>query len=420
MRLVLALVRAVAVFCVFAALVLAGSSALREPHRRPAGAAAVDGTGGSGTTEGVESPAQDTPTRATSAPARALPPGGVPLMLTPTCESTSQRPGAGALQRGMLTLTSDDWQSADGGVSALLGDGRVVWMFGDTRKEVGSRSVGMVSSSMLISAGACFSQAVGKDYGPVLPRSGSATAPIDVWPTAVTALDRGTWSEVLVLGNRLERSRGFWGFTLLGATVTRFVVPDGGAPRRLSTVQVTADVRDAGHITWGTAAVPADGWLYVYGTRVVAGSLGREAYVARTRPDDLDDVSTWRFAGPGGWGAAARAAPVVSAAPGTSHIVSVFHQGGAWYLVSKAGGDLGDDVGVWKAAGPTGPFVLRARSRHPYEVTGHQVRYMPLAHPQYDAGGRTVVSMSRNITAGGGVAADHSLGRPEFFTITLP
>ena len=46
-------------------------------------------------------------------------------------------------------------------------------------------------------------------------------------------------------------------------SVTRFVVPDGGAARRLETVALSADDDTLDHMTWGTASVADDGWIVV-------------------------------------------------------------------------------------------------------------------------------------------------------------
>ena len=144
--------------------------------------------------------------------------------------------------------------------AAPLGDGRVVWLFGDTRRAP-SHGATMVLNSMLISTRGCFAQVL--TGVAVIPDPGVAGERLAAWPTCVISLDRGRWSELFVCTNTIRRHGGFWGFTLLGTSVTRFVVPDGGAARRLETVALSADDDALDHVTWGTASVADDGWIVV-------------------------------------------------------------------------------------------------------------------------------------------------------------
>lgn len=413
MRLMTSLLRGCVVMVLFAALVFAGSAGVREGrgHRSDDGGSAL----------GVQGQAAArVPAGVVDGDAEPMPTGGTAMTMTPGCSATSVLPKTADLARSMQALDLSTWHSADGGVSAPLGDGRVVWLFGDTRQAATGGRPSMVSNSMLVSSGGCFAQAVAPGDGALI---GSADTDLTIWPTAVASVDHGSWTELLVFSGNVRRAHGFWSFTLLGTTLTRFAVPDGGAPRRLDTRQVTSDDVGDRDVTWGTAAVASGGWLYVYGTRVTGSSLGREVYAARTRMTSAADAGAWQFWGAHGWGAASSSGalvPVLSAQPGASHIISVLQRSGAWYVVSKAGGDLGDDIGIWRAAGPQGPFRLVERVPRAYALTGHQVRYMPLAHPELTRGRDVIVSMSRNVTQGSDVARNPQLGRPEFFTLTLP
>lgn len=412
--------RLLTVFAVLGALVIAGSTALREPagarERSDAdsSSAAPNARAARGTAAraGVVAPV-----RAAAAP---LPRGGESLQTDGECPDVAGTPSVTQLQAGLAGIQSAGWRSADGGVSAAVSDGRVLWFFGDTVKLPGAAGPTMVGNSLLMSSGSCFVQVTHASPGALFADESKAGVQTVVWPTGVVTLDRGTWDEVWVFGNRVRRSGGFWGFTLLGTTLSRMAVPHGGAPRLLETRTVTPDDDSPTHITWGTGVYADGANVYVYGTRRVGGSLGREVFVARAPVASLDDITTWRYRGSGFWGGVEVATPVLSASPGVSHIVSVFRRDGATYLVSKVGGDLADDVGVWRASSAEGPFRLVGRTRRPYELTGHQIRYMPLAHPEYQTGSNLVVTMSRNVTQGTAIGADHSLGRPEVFTVTLP
>lgn len=192
----------VVVFVLMAGLVLAGSAAVREPPLDRVG----DGRG--------------------DVVARAGHPRHATTTAAPLVEEALPMPQAGVA----LTMTP-------GGPS--------VW------SAAGAPPSGAKGATPVLTASA-----------PELQR-GMRALSSPAWPTSVISLDRGRWSELLVFTNTIRRHGGFWGFTLLGTSVTRFVVPDGGAPRRLETVALSADVDALAHVTWGTASIADDGWIVV-------------------------------------------------------------------------------------------------------------------------------------------------------------
>jgi hypothetical protein len=100
----------------------------------------------------------------------------------------------------------------------------------------------------------------------------------------------------------------------------------------------------------------------------------------------------------------------------------VFEQGGAWLALSKRDEFLGDEITVWSAPYPWGPFDSgQAVADMAGDAAGGDLRYMPLAHPDlFPRPGTVVVSYSRNSTDLGEVLEDPLLYRPRFIRVPLP
>lgn len=408
-------------FLTAAALCLAGSQSVVESG----------GEGGHSSVRSANGPWSPIPPGTSGVPRAAkhavpYPSGGVQLHAAQACPAVG-RSSLSQIAGAFSGFDSPDWLWADGGVSAPLSDGRVAWFFGDTvRTKTAQAPTTMVSNSMLLSSGGCLQQVLAMSGAPVVPDGKGAGAAV-TWPTSVVAVNRGSWDELFVFGVRVQRTTGFWGFTLLGTTLTRFAVPSGGMPKRLGQTQLTEDDPSHEATSWGTATLISSsgsgddaGMVYIYGTRRVGGRLGRALYVARVPLSKIDDVSAWQYRKADGWGDETQAAPLVGPRGGVSHIVSVFTKGTHTYLVSKIDGDLGDSIGLWRASSPSGPFTLVERLYRPYSKGGHLVRYMPLAHPELGTDTGVLVTMSQNATVPGIVTQDHRLGRPEFLTVPTP
>lgn len=345
-------------------------------------------------------------------------PTGARLRSTGRCRGIPGETTAAQLTSGMANFRENSWKWADGGVSARLGDGRVLWFFGDTIREPTAAARNSIApNSLLLSRGACFDQVLGEADGHVLPDIRGGASGFHVWPTAVVAVDHGTWDEVIVFGVAVHRTGGFWGFELGGTTLTRFVVPRGGTPQRVDQFQLTPNTFDENAVGWGTGAQLVGDQLFVFGTKREAERLGRSVYLARVPFSRVVDRAAWQFRSASGWGAERDAVPLLPAKQGVSHIIGTYVRDGKPHIVSKVGGDLGDHIGVWRASGFGEPFELVRTAEHKFRQNGERVEYMPLAHPEFNVTGQVLVTMSRNTLKSGVISHDWSLGRPIFFTI---
>ena len=203
------------------------------------------------------------------------------------------------------------------------------------------------------------------------------------------------------------------------------MVRAGETPQLVVRRDLGPDDADTNRPTWGAATAIHDGWLYLYGTARpgTEGIFGFSLHVARTRVDDVLDETAWEYWDGSAWqGSAAKAEALIAADQGVSQTLSVFERGGRWYAVSKRDEVFGNDLVIWTAPSPTGPFDGgTAVAELPSDLAKGQLRYMPLAHPDLMPDKRTVVvSYSRNNTDVDKVEDNPFLYRPEFLQVPLP
>jgi hypothetical protein len=231
---------------------------------------------------------------------------------------------------------------------------------------------------------------------------------------------------VMVSTQRVKTTGGgSFDFANLGPSLAVFIVQDGETPQLIATEDLGADSAAKSRPTWGAALAVDDDWLYAYGTANpdTAGVFGFSLQVARVRPDDALDSTKWRYWDGAGWRRDAGAAvELLPAAGGVSQTLSVFHEGGRWFALSKRDGDLGDQLVIWTAPGPTGPFTpTDPVASLPSDPDTGAVTYMPLAHPRIlPEDGTMVVSYSRNNTDFQKIQDDPRLYRPRFLRVPLP
>ena len=341
------------------------------------------------------------------------------------CRTPAPRTAAGF--QALFDRLEGGWAGGDGAESVPLPDGRTLWIFGDTIVGRSAESGGgyapgvrMVRNSFVLQDRGCLHPVNGPGGREVLATRGDGSF---YWPTA-GIVDAG---RLFLFASRM-RVTGIdsFAFQQVGTDVAIIDVPRGGAP----VVRVVRHVSPSDGTavpSWGQALARSGGWLYVYGTRTDPRpyQFGKELYVARTRPGHLADMRAWRYFDGHRFVASARAArPVIRSDTGVSTTLSVLvdHRGRAT-LVSKQFGFLGTEVRAWTAPTPVGPFSL-ARPRlfaAPSDDRSGELLYLAEAHPQFRlAGGKTLVTISRNNRDLTKVMSDRLLYRPQFHAVTLP
>jgi hypothetical protein len=316
-------------------------------------------------------------------------------------------------------------QGGDVGASAELQDGRALWLFGDTLRSADAPGGQFVRNSMIVVEDGCLRIVVPEGGGAIVPdrRDG-----VGYWPMSVVVLPRPGYDLVTVTAQRVRTTDPGdpFGFEGLGPAVVSVVVPRGGTPQVLSVLDVGPDDPDPARPVWGAATVVDGEDLYLYGTSRAADAelgTGFAVRVARTRLEDVGRPGTWRYWDGSSWVAdPGAAAELIGAADGVSQTFSVFATADGWAALSKRDEVFGQDVVVWTAPSPAGPFAAGpAVAQLPSDAVTGTVRYMPLAHPWLlPRPGTMVVSFSQNRLDATEVVEDPLLYRPAFLRIRLP
>lgn len=372
----------------------------------------------SGRSDGDGLPRLPFPTRKSAAPADEVWP-----QLDPVCPApaSTARPSITVEQLNAVVNNLDltYWQAADIGASGRLSDNRLVWIFGDTIRKP-SIAPNMVANSMLITSDLCANQVLTREQGPVIPDRADGVV---FWPTSLVVVPGTPADEVVVFASRIRREgTGAFAFSYLGSTAFRFTVPHGGAPTLAGEVAVTPDSADADQINWGGATMVNQPWVYVYGTRRTAAASARSLYVARAPLADPEDRAHWEFWNGKRWQSDYRkVAAVLPATDGVSQTLSADFIDGQYVLVSKRGGDFGDDVYSWSSETPVGPWKRSKGVRAEFRDAAGGFRYAPIAHPEIGLdSGKLLISVSRNSSDFGELLRNPRVGRPYFAEIPWP
>lgn len=313
---------------------------------------------------------------------------------------------------------------ADVGASAALGDGRIVWAYGDTFRRVDGRTLTAVRNTLVIEAGDCRSV--------VIPAGGQEAIPdrddgVGYWPMSIAVTRGDDEVTMYVYAQRVTGSERRFAFDNLGPSVATFIIPDGEAPILMSVRDLGPDDSSRRNVGWGAASADGgDGYWYLFGTANPEETLvfGWSVRVARARPAALGDPAQWEYWTPAGWQSdPAGAVEIIGAVDGVSQTFSVLQRASRWYAISKRDGDLGTDLGIWTADAPWGPYSAPVTvGRIPNQAVPPVLRYMPLAHPEVTTvpAGMVRVSVCRNSTDPNLLADRPELYRPYFVDIALP
>jgi hypothetical protein len=274
------------------------------------------------------------------------------------------------------------WSGGDIGATVDLGDGRVVWLFGDTFVDgLGPNGVAgaMVRNSLVVQRGACFSLAT---YGP--PGNRRAALPAAqagewLWPNSAVVDPVGL---VHVTALRMVKAPGapMWDWRVVGLDVVTLRWSD------LALVATRhANVRQNDDVRWSGGAFVAGVHVYVYGWQ------RDHQIVARSTLAGFG-ASPWEVFTGSGWSTDVGRAvqPAIDQAPATQFWV-VPHRGG--YLASGKRAEMdSDDVSTWWAPSPVGPFRAVGRAARTEGAGSPWITYAGRVSPLPGAGLVTVWS----------------------------
>ncbi len=249
---------------------------------------------------------------------------------------------------------------------------------------------------------------------PAIPPAPDGTV---YWPEAVVA----TGSNVHVFANRVRRDgTEVSGIRVVGQSLVTFDVSTF-ALRSVTPLTAAADNEERNGIWWSAGAAIDGPYLYVYGVQLEPGDYGRSLYVARVPVATTTQLSGWCFWNGAAWTPSSKLPPAARLiGKELDTVVSVWHSGTTWYLVSQKYGMLGRDIELWTATSPQGPWrdtkVLYTipASEHPDAMF-----YESTAHPEVSlASGNLLLSYSRN-GSNDRLHADANWYKPQYIEASL-
>jgi len=327
-------------------------------------------------------------------------------------------------QLAATSLDHPGFQGGDGAMSIELGDGRRLALFGDTLRDRSYPGGSFVRNSMMIFDGDQACVLTGPDGREVVNDRDDG---VGYWPMSLVARSSGGIEDVAIMMQRVATTPSDdLGFVILGTSLVRMRIPHEGAPRVLETIDLQADDPSRSRTTWGAAMWRGDdGWIYVFGTRNPqrAGVYGWSLHAARARWGDLADQDQWQFWDGERWSSQrSQVATLIGADGGVAQVLSVFARDDAWYAVSTKDGDLGDEIVVWDAPTPTGPYSPHEATLHtPPDRLDGRLAYLVSAHPDlFVEPNSVVVSYSRGSANWDALVARPLEYRPRFVRVPLP
>lgn len=367
----------------------------------------------------------------------------------PAGDAAMSRRWTGVFERGQ------GWVGGDGASTLDLGDGRTLWLFGDSA--IGSvKADGAFGEGTTLVNNAIGVQRLDDPHAPMpiefLWGGGEAawvTPPGPVvsgrgrrwlWPAGGgVALDQPDGSRRLVLFFMMQREAGkegsVWNFQLHGTAAV--VVDHAERPAslwraRVGTLTSFEEALDAGtparQVTWGAVALPdpesAGAMVLVYGVDVT-DVRHKRLLLARAPASSVERFETWEFRTEGGW--ARRAEEAAALAEGLVDEFSVHRvQSGGherWLLV-QIEPDLGRRILVRWADAPEGPWTdgQPVFACPEPELDKRIIVYSAKAHPELTAGvedGTVLVSYCVNSLDFWHMAANAWIYRPRVVRIDL-
>jgi hypothetical protein len=321
------------------------------------------------------------------------------------------------------------WTGGDGAYTIGLGEGRVLWMFGDTF--VGRVGEGRRIDSRLINNSAAI-QAGGTPAEAALTffyhtRAGGQPAalfePLDgigwFWPYHGVRTAEGLYLFLL----QVEAAEGpaAFGFRLV-ATWLGEVANPGEAPAGWTLFARKIPWGDERRL-FGSSVLLQDGMAYIYGTvdEASAGFVAKQVILARVPAERLLDFGAWRFFSGSDWVAEVEAANRVCTDAAGEFSVS-FQPGLGRYVMIFTEGGLSPHMALRTAPRPEGPWGEPQRFYSCPEA-GWDSRifcYAAKGHPELAAGaGELIVTYVANATDFALLESDARLYRPRFVKLAF-
>ncbi|OWY71110.1 hypothetical protein B7486_10915 [cyanobacterium TDX16] len=356
--------------------------------------------------------------------------------------------------------TSEGWTGGDCAGTTALGDGRVVWLFGDSwvglvREGKHADGSVMVNNAIAVHRIGADGAAPGKAeiefcWGRA-DKDGKATAwvapdeaargdgqdkNLRYWPTGgglvVEGADGGRRLYVFLMRIRdKDEADGVWNFEGCGSAVAIVEnVKEAAREWRVGQRTLTRIAAGSGasvrRISWGVAAMMEDGdadgrRVLIYGVDSTDG-LNKKLLAARARAEAVEQFREWRFWDGRGWSRSEKDAAAI--ADNVMDELTIHRVGGAGearYVMIYSKPILDDHIVARTAATAMGPWTEpREIYRCPEPASDKRLMaYSAKAHPELSRPGRLLISYCVNSTDFFHMAGDASIYRPRFIEAPL-
>ncbi len=321
------------------------------------------------------------------------------------------------------------WIGGDGAYSVALGDGRILWMFGDTfvgRVENGRRvDARLINNSAAIQTGREPSvAALAFVYRSLSDGSPAAfLEPADgvgwLWPYHGVRTVEGLFLFLLQI-EPAEGPAGF-GFKLVSTWLGKVTNPDE-PPGRWDISQQKIPWGNEKRLL-GSSVLLQGGYGYIYGSvdDDTGGFVAKHMIVARAPVERLADFSAWRFFADGNWVPEADRAGRVCANVAGEFSVSYLPASGRYVLAYSEGG-LSPNILLRFSPRPEGPWGEPERVYRCPEA-GWDPRifcYAAKGHPELAAAAdELVLTYMANASDLALLESDARLYRPRFLRVTF-
>lgn len=318
------------------------------------------------------------------------------------------------------------WTGGDIGRSAPLGDGRSIWVWGDshtgavssnrTRLQVQNqfeRNFVIEQSGEDFSAFRLINEGTPGSIKEVVVPTDDNGNKLDkhaewYWPAGSTVYYRNGVPELQMVLSRVKNdgSGGMWGMEGVSADVAIFSLPD------LKLKEIKKYKNRAVHLTVGNDRFGLDyagyvfkdddGIVYIYGAGDIAGICTRYGFVARVVNGDLTgeweyyNAKTKEWSTDTSWQNSYDNWETAAVAPDPAF---VFKDGGKYFGIAQPGRCFSRSITLYEADSPYGPFHNpKVIGVLPSAISSKDSYFCSLLaiHPQYSKNGEIFFSVSKN------------------------
>ncbi len=307
----------------------------------------------------------------------------------------------------------DDWTGADGALSVLLPDGRVVWDFSDTFlgrvNSDNSRPPGQpfINNSMIVQDSGALVQTL---------HGGTAQSPTSL----IIPADQDAWywvGDMTVEGDRLRvfvmefmrTGPGPFDFQWVGNAIASFVLPD-------LTLEDVVPTHGENNVMYGAALLEDGGYTYIYGTEDVSGT---EKYLHIARATSGNVLGAWEFYTGTGWSSDPTASARLLRGVGNGFGVAKVGNRFALFTMDSLV-PFSAELLMYSSNNPEGPFANRTHVYSTPESRNGLFTYDAHVHPEFtDAQGRLLVSYDVNTFDVSKLLSNVDSYRPRFIRVQI-